>query len=287
MLDLLTIPNDDAGFIIDRVRAETTSVRLVQVSTLPPKYLPKPSAKHDESLRPEWDQTHQSFLIDTKWDAKLLSDLEKHYLTVYAFNYFTDTQSTKLPPSAMHTYVLDGGFAYLALFRTMRQSVPKNDNARSVAMAAASPGVLTIAAPTTIADQLVRALAAAAKDYTRKAYETLHAWSRLSPKRVAEIPTSAIRDLRLLCEYLHVDMAKLLPAVPADDLSQAQILRAGKVVAAYCRALWRLLTPSWEGVEFLAPARVREEGAQLSFAVADDEDYEDEEDEFYDDEDDA
>jgi hypothetical protein len=278
MLHLLTRPNDDVGFLVDRARSETKSVRLVQVTTLPAKYLPKPSAMHDESLRPEWDTIPQSFLVDTNWDAKLLSDLEKHYLTVYAFNFFTDVQSDKLPPEALHTYVLDGGYAYHALFRTLRQSVPKNDNARSIGVAAASPGVLTIAVPATTANQITRALASAAQERTKKAYDVLHDWSRLPPRSAASVPVTAQNDIRRLCEHIHVAADKILPAVEES----AQILRAGKVVAAYYRALWRLIEPTWEGVEFLAPAVVREVEAP---AEDHDDDYYDDDEEEEEDED--
>lgn len=53
MLQLLTAPNDDRGWLVDRVGDEIVRVELrVRVSTLPPKYLPKPSAMHDPDLRP-------------------------------------------------------------------------------------------------------------------------------------------------------------------------------------------------------------------------------------------
>lgn len=52
MLDLLTKPNDDAGWLVDRVGDEVRNVIQARVSELPPKYLPKPSAMHDEDLRP-------------------------------------------------------------------------------------------------------------------------------------------------------------------------------------------------------------------------------------------
>ncbi len=52
MMDLITKPNDDIGFIFDRVGKTVRSVQLVRVSALPTEYLPDPMAKHDESLRP-------------------------------------------------------------------------------------------------------------------------------------------------------------------------------------------------------------------------------------------
>lgn len=52
MLDLLTIPNDDRGWLVDRVGAEVVRVEEVRVSKVPDSYLPEPCAMHDEDLRP-------------------------------------------------------------------------------------------------------------------------------------------------------------------------------------------------------------------------------------------
>jgi hypothetical protein len=51
MLDLLTIPNKNSGFLVDSSRHGLV-VCEVWVSELPESYLPKPSAMHNESLRP-------------------------------------------------------------------------------------------------------------------------------------------------------------------------------------------------------------------------------------------
>jgi hypothetical protein len=53
MLDLLTRPNGDAGFIVDYAGGELYSVEPVCVSTLPDSWLPMSTAMHDESLRPD------------------------------------------------------------------------------------------------------------------------------------------------------------------------------------------------------------------------------------------
>lgn len=53
MLDLLTKPNSDTGFMVDYAGGELYSVEPVRVSELPESYLPKASAMHEESLRPK------------------------------------------------------------------------------------------------------------------------------------------------------------------------------------------------------------------------------------------
>lgn len=252
LLSLFTKPNADVGFLVDSVRGTRKLVQLVQVSSLPANYLPKPTAKHDESLRPQWTRTTQAFLVDTKWDAKLLFELEKLYQTVFAFNYFTSADNGAPLPRAAETYVLDGGFSYWRMFSALRDSVPTNDNARSIGVMAASPGVLTLSAPTGTADRVVAALQAASREEVRKAYDNVHAWSKLPDKKADDVPTTALDTLRRLCDFLLVDVAKVLFARD-EEPSKPQLLRAGKIVAAYYRQLWRILDPVWEGVEFLAP----------------------------------
>lgn len=64
MLELLVGASDDVGFLVDRVNnvkkepiidqvvTTTERVQAVRVSSLPASYLPKPTARHDDSLRP-------------------------------------------------------------------------------------------------------------------------------------------------------------------------------------------------------------------------------------------
>jgi hypothetical protein len=64
MLELLVGASDDVGFLVDRVNGVKNgpvidqivmmeSVQFVRVSTLPSSYLPRPDARHDDSLRPD------------------------------------------------------------------------------------------------------------------------------------------------------------------------------------------------------------------------------------------
>jgi hypothetical protein len=274
LIELLTKPNNDVGFLVDRSVKEPRRVQLVQVSSLPSEYLPKPGAKHDVTMRPDWTTTPQTFLLDTEWDAKLLSDLEKLYLTVYAVNFFTAPENDASPPPAMQSYVLNGGYSYWRLFDLLRRSVPKSEKARSVGVAAASPGVLTIAAPTEAAGRIAAAMSSVARPNTVKAYRTLHDWSRIHESKAASVPSAAVENLRRLSALLGVDCAKLLP----ETHTPQHVLRAGKIIAAYYRRLWRLLEPQWEGVEFLAPGVVRGD-KDAPTSVYDDEEEEEEEEE--------
>lgn len=273
MMELLTRPNDDIGFLLDRVGKQARLVQLVQVSNLPASYLPKASAVHDESLRPEWETTPQTFLVDTNWNPKLLYELERDYLTTFAFNYFLDPTINRTVPYPALTYVLDGGFSYASLFRSFRHSVPKNDNARAVAAIAASPGVLVISAPTHGADRLAAAMQAAAAVETTKAYHALHAWSKLTEKKIDGMPSleAAKQQYGRLAALLLIDASRLVPANPEPK----QLLRAGKVLAAYYRLLWKLIEPPAEGVEFLSAGIEKESDAPDS--VAEDEEPEEEE----------
>lgn len=264
MLDLLTKPNDDVGFVIDRREDGIHGVQLVQVSTLPDSYLPEPDAFHDDDLRPRWEKTPQTFLVDDGWNPKLLSDLERDYLNAYAFTYFLDTAEVREVPGTALSYVLQG-YSYGKMFRAFRNAVPDNDNAHAEAMAAASPAVLTLSAPTAKADRLVVAIHAAASEETLKAYKALHEWSRFRVERFEEVPETAEDQFRRLASLLLVDASRLLSEdYDHDDLNQrSQLLNAGKTIAAYYRMLTNLHRSKKPGVEFIAPGIDQEEPASL------------------------
>lgn len=272
MLNLLVEPSDGVGFIVDYFRDTITAVYMVRVLDLPIKYLPKPAAVHDKSLRPDWDVTPQSFLIDASWDAKLLAKIEQLYLDVFAFNFFTDPKVDRVLPEGVLTYVYDGGFPIMHAFRRIRAAVPDEMRAKSVGVFANSPGVLTIAAPTITADHLLASFYALQR--SEKAYTNLHAWSRLKPQRAGMIPDTAVDDLRRLCETLEIDTVKLLPALASTRTPEPiETLVAGKLIAAYYRKMWNLLSPA-NGVDFISAAI--EEVAPPSL-VFEDEDEDDEE----------
>lgn len=253
LLSLLTRPNDDIGFLVDRNRAKkTSSAQLVVVSELPEKYLPTPTAMHDESLRPDWARTDQSFLLDAPWNGKLLADIEKLYTDVYAFNYFTDRrqlQPKKLTANLI-TGMYDSGWSYYRAFVNLRKRVPLEDQARMEGVAMASPGVVTLSVPSGMDGRIASALSAAARENTVKYYRVLHDWSRYKHKNAAKLPPTAAADLERLCSALGVRERSILPV---EAPGKPELLIAGKLIAAYCRRLWGLLDPPWDGVEFLAP----------------------------------
>lgn len=264
MLTLLTGPSDGVGFVVDKVGDETKAVYMVRVADLPDKYLPRPTAFHDETLRPEWDMSPQSFLLDGQWDARLLAKIEKIYLEVYAFSLLTTPGNPQPLPEGVLQYYYDGGYSIMHAFNRLRSAVPDNQRAKAVGVYANSPGVLTIDAPSATSERLLAVLSDLRQGIG--SYNALHEWSRLKPSKVDKLPASACTNVRDFCEFVRVDVHKLLPR--GDDSSPSEVLAAGKLIAAYYRRLWRLLEPE-AGVIFLG---VKVEDMQPSFL-----DYEDDE----------
>jgi hypothetical protein len=264
LLALLTGPSDGVGFIVDRIDETVTAAFIVRVQDLPSKYLPQQHARHDPSLRPAWSSAPQSFLLDADWDAKLLARIEQKYLDVFAFTYFTHQGSAdRLPPHILR-YDYDGGFPYVHAFGQIRSSVPRESRAKSVGVSAHSPGVLTIDAPTVVADRLAAALGMLPQ--TLNAYRAVHAWSKLKPAHVGKLPPMdvVLADIRRLSGLLSVDPLKLLPEAggqlvdPTHLLASVKladplhVLASGKLLASYWRKLVELLYRP-DGFEFLLP----------------------------------
>lgn len=273
MLRLLMGPSDGVGFVVDRQNDDQiVAVYLQQLSQLPPGYLPKPTALHDSSLRPDWTKVPQSFLVPAEWDAKLLATIERKYLDVYGFSYFTDPSEVarQLPPSVLK-FSFDGGYPLMHAFNHVRAAIPGPVRARSVGVSANSPGVLTMEAPSRCVAHLMKALTALQKDNIGNAYDTLWSWSRLKWKRTDLVPASAEADLRRFCDLLIVDAAKLLPTEPVGDEKLA-LLVGGKLVASYYRRLWAILGMD-DGFEFVdAGGAPGEPPVALSEETDDDED---------------
>jgi hypothetical protein len=240
-------PSDDVGFLVIR-KNQTEHVKLVVVSALPERYIPKSGARHSSILQPDWTEIPQSFLVGHRWTAELFGELERWYLNAFALSYFLDPGAETPLPHAVTSWVLDG-YSYGKLYAVLRQHLPENENAHATSVAAASPGVLTIAASKRTAHRVALALQALKSPETAKAYNTLHAWSKLDEKNeIDSVPLTAGDDLRRLSGMLFVDMARILP----ERHDAAQVLRAGKIVASYYRQLEKLAYPP-QGVEFLAP----------------------------------
>jgi hypothetical protein len=183
-----------------------------------------------------------------------------------------------LPPYILN-YNYDGGYPIVTAFNNMRVTVPQEMRAKSVGVSAGSPGVLTIDAPSSIANSLVAILERLPD--AAEAYYNVYKWSRFKPKTAHEIPRrGAIEELRRLCDKLGVDAPKLLPVIDEkpEEIDPVRILVAGKLIAAYYRRL-RMLLGTNSGVEFVEVEikEVLTRQGELLFPVNDDEDddYED------------
>lgn len=251
MLRLLTESSDGVGFLVDRRGGEIVSVFHVVLSVLPAGYLPMDDAFHDESLRPNWNTVPQNFLLDESWDAKVLAGIEREYLDVFSFAYFTKPGAGRRIPEGILQYEFDGGYPLMHVNNKLRKAIPRPERARSVSVAANSPGVLTIDAPVVVADHLAEALKAVYR--SRNLYDSLHEWSKLKPGAVDMMPeiTAARTSLNHLCNALGVDASVLLPITAIQNPEPIQILVAGKLVASYYRKLWKLLKAE-NGAEFVS-----------------------------------
>lgn len=245
LLDLITAPNDDVGFVVDR-KGGAETFTLVQVSKLPEQYLPNVNTKHDRDLRPKWSRTPQAFLIET-WNPELVCDLEREYLNAFAFNYFLAEGAPSPGIDISHGEKLDGGFSYPKFLRDLRDRVPDNENAFSEAVAAASPGVLTIDAPAPTAGRLITALRSVATPETRASYGSVHDWSRLKEDDAQKVPAGALEQCKVFAALLHVDFAKLRASLG----HASNVLLVGKVLASYFRQLNCLVSARTDGAEFL------------------------------------
>jgi hypothetical protein len=237
---------------------------------LPPKYLPSPTAKHDESLRPPWTTVPQNFLIGTDWDARLLATIERKYLDLSGFVLLTEPGTPRKLPDSVFGIEYDGGFPVMHMFNSIRAAIPRGSRPRSVGVSANSPGVLTIDAPGETVSLLMKAINALPGSHN--AYESLHSWSRLHWKKADLVPGTADFDIRRLADRLGVDPAKLFQESGVGDASEKiRFLMAAKILAAFYRALWSLLEPE-RGVEFISAPRHEEDPQEPSFDDDDDDD---------------
>lgn len=250
MIDLLMGPSDGVGFIVDRVADEMRAVYLVALSRLPQKYLPKPTAMHDPSLRPEWESIPQDFLLGERWNARLLADIERLYQDAAAFALATDPKTDVAIPYDVFAYVFDGGWVHTHAFRRLRGAVPDALRSTSAGVSANSPGVLSIDAPNRVAVRLAQAISALRR--SEKAYDVVHSWSKLKPTKADHVPDDALSDLRRLADFIGVDLGKLLPSMRVGSSpDKVELLIGGKLVAAYYRKLWKLVEPGSD-VEFIS-----------------------------------
>jgi len=264
---LLTQPNQNAGFLVDVDRAGTIVAGfLVDIQQLPSEYLPDDDAMHDDSLRPRTGTIREMFLLDGNWDGGTIARLERRYIDVAAFAHCTRPLVVGQPPQ----YKFSSGWAYGSAFATMRARMPRALKPKSATVEANSPGVLAIDAPAATAEMVLDALRRAKKADAITAYDTLHDWTKLRYE-VAETKLElqrAEKDLRALCAQLDVEVTSVW--IAEEERPHHSILTAGKLVAAYYRRLWEVLTPA--GAEFVRPEFASPPAAPDSVLVAEDED---------------
>jgi hypothetical protein len=263
MLHVLTAPNANVGFLFDYRGGHLEHASMVEVSTLPRKYLPEPNVMHDRTLRPRWTHVPQDFLFSGAWSAEILRELEKRYLQVYAFEYAAAERPQVLREELMK-HRLDSGWVYHRAFLQLQKEIPQGQQARTVGVAAASPGVLSLLAPREIATNVARALIRVKREAARDAYQQLHAWSRLDTDNSRLVPKTGRGDVRRLCDALGLDPELLLVGQSTElgagvmrKEEKLVLLQAGKLAAAYYRRLKQLLKP--DGSEFMLDEALAEE----------------------------
>lgn len=244
--ELLVRSNDDVGFLFTATPGHEGRARIVAVSALPEAYLPSLARRHTADMQPPWDDVPQSFLVEENWSPELFKELEKSYLNVFSLTYFLDPTAD----AAVHRLTASelDGYAYGNLYKTLRNALPANETAKATRLAAASPGVLTIAASRKTSQRVAIALQVIRSESAIKAYRVLHDWSRLNETEADQLPPTALDDVRRLSNMLMIDAMRLLP----EGHDKKQLLRVGKIVASYYRQLVKLAAPP-AGVEFLAP----------------------------------
>ncbi len=248
MLDLIQIPSAGVGFLLDRRNDEEHAAFLVNLSNLPPPYLPKQGVFHDETLRPETASTEQSFLLDGDLDAYLLSTIERRYKGIAGFAYLTEAGCGRKLPSSIFGFTYRGGWSVVNAFSSIRGYVPREKRAKSAGVSAFSPGVFTMEVPTDVERLLATAIRGLPD--SDKIYRVLHSWSKLDPQRIDHMPDLGLakQHIETLCGRLGVDSKVLLPSEKETD--PAAVLVAGKLISAYYRRLWMIIDPG-AGAEFL------------------------------------
>lgn len=230
---------------------------------LPESYLPSRDAFHDESLRPAWERTVQSYLLGDEWTGDLINAIERTYLDVAAFLYCAanDAQYEVEFPAAVLSYQYRGGRPVVTAFRELRSSVPPGQRARSVGVVARSPGILSIDAKTNIAEHILRSIAVL--DRATVYYDLVQGWAKQDPLKDPVIPQRAEDQLRLLANILSIDLSRLMRA-------SGDVHVVGKLLTAYFRRLVRLARPVGDA-EFLGVERGVVPTAVLTESADDDE----------------
>jgi len=253
MQKLLKDSSDGSGFIVDKINGIIQDVYTAFLEELPPSYFPTHLAFHDEDLRPNWEKVPQDFLLDSNWDAKLLALIERVYLDVSGFSFFTEPgKGRKIPPVVL-SYLFNGGYPIMHSYNAIRKAIPSQYRAKSVGVSANSPGILTIESPNEIATHLAKSIYAL--DSCKATYQAVHEWSRLKPANVEQVPTTALNDLIAFGGNLGVDIDAMFPvqvdSEPDPKSKRENILAVGKLITAHYRKLWRIVNLE-SRVEFIS-----------------------------------
>jgi hypothetical protein len=246
LIALLAASNDGFGVLVDKNRGEAIRAAAVRIDGLPERYLPKPHARHRNSLRPPWESVPHTFILDAAWDARLLARIEKQYGEVASFSFFGDPLVNVEMPANIRQSGYDHGYQYFSFFDLLRKKLPYEYRPETVSVAVASPGALTIVAPYSTAARVARAVSLSNSPAAQEAYAALHFWSKLHETRIRELPSSAVGDVRLFCDAMRISAERVL----GQSATPKELLAIGKVLAAYYRRSQTLGQPD-VGVELL------------------------------------
>jgi len=265
MRQLLENGSDLGCMLVDRTIGADGDVNeqfwAAWLEDLPESYLPPLDAFHDESLRPAWERTVQSYLLGDDWTGDLINGIERTYLEVAAFLYCAANDAQYEFPAAVLSYQYRGGRPVVTAFSELRSSVPARERARTVGVVAHSPGILSIDAKTNIAEHILRSIAIL--DRATVHYDIVQEWAKQDPLKDPVIPPSAEEELRRLANILSIDLGRLMRA-------SGDVHAVGKLLTAYFRRLVRLAHPVGDA-EFLGVERSVAPTAVLTENAYDDE----------------
>lgn len=246
MLQLLSESSDGVGWLIDRSFGAHNRLNetfyVVTLDELPSSYMPEADALHDESLRPRWHRTLQSFLLGRDWSGEQIVAIERAYLDTVAFNHFASENSDNhvAIPERVLQYKYRRGFPVGAAFRLLRADTPHEERGKSVGVAAGSPGVLSIDVSTRIAENIIESMRLLER--AKPLYDVVQDWAKQDMTNDPVMPPDAEQDLKWFAEALNLRLSRF-----GEPL---RVHVVGKLLTAYFRKLLKLARPPGEA-EFL------------------------------------
>lgn len=254
MLTLLRYSSDGFGFIIDKnINGETTAVYRVLLSDLPAEYLPSADAYHELELRPEWDVIPLHYTLESNWNGKIIAETERRLITAAGFAFHTEPDTQRRIPPFLLNYWFDGGWSYAKTNEKIRESVPVESQSKPYEIQAASPGILTIASPSGVVNQIHNSLKALSD--SEELYREVASWSRKKMDNFNLIPDDAYIQLNFLCISMHINVNALFPDptpnIPDPAGNKRTVLIAAKLVISYIRNLKKLVNPQ-SGIQLIS-----------------------------------